>query len=340
MSAHPRQLYGAAIVVESPGNNISIKSALKDLRIRDYVAINMDYIKYDTSVQAEVMHHLYHHFLAMTALPDAVVVVGNSVSALSGAIVAQTLDIPVFYITHPAPPPSLWATADSEPGQSINAYDAETYHRAILPYARMVFCATPVCADSVLAGGVRQASRVVVAGSSLLDFLGSMSFSPKQLAAAQRLLTHTDPSSSLSSSSKSTAMPPSNYIAIACSQSCSDVAVRTRSAENQFLNAILTLTERHSDRTFVLFLDAFYNAHPGHVEDPKVSSKSRETIQSFLTSRRPNVIVVGYLSDYAVYAKLLLAADTIVAESDFADGYLEVESVFMNIPVVLVRCVL
>jgi hypothetical protein len=337
MSAHPRQLYGAAIVVESPGNNISIKSTLKDLRIRDFVAINMDYIKYDTSVQAEVTHHLYHHFLAMTALPHAVVVVGNSVSALSGAIVAQALDIPVFYITHPAPPRSVSPGAPGAAGPgSIPTYDAEAYHRDILPYARMVFCATPSCAASVAAGGVRQASRVVVSGTSLVDALGSLSYSPKQLAAAQRLLT--DPSNP-SSSSMSTAMPPSNYIVIACSQSCSDAAVRARSPESHFLNAIMAVTEKYKDRTFVLFLDAFYNAHPGLTDDPKAASKSRETIHSLLKTRCSNVIVVGYLADYALYSKLLLAADTIVAESDFADGHLEIEAVFMNIPLVLVRCV-
>lgn len=358
MSAFPRQLYGAAIVVESPGNNISIKTALKDLRIRDFVAINMDYIRYDTSVQAEVTHHLYHHFLAMTAAPHAVIVVGNSVSALAGATVAQALDIPVFYIAHPAPPasttqqhvrtdydyPSSSSFQQQTTGQaseSISGYDADSYRRSIIPHARMVFCATSSCFDDAIAGGVRQAARVVVTGSPLLDTLGSLSYTTKQLAAAQSLLGSAMAASAFSpSSSSSTAsavMPPSNYVAIACSQSCSDAAVRggVDSVKNPFLDAVMRLTETHKDRTFVLFLDAFYNAHPGAAaEDGARTTHSKDTIRSILKGRRSNVIVVGHVADYALYTKLLLAADTIIAESDFGDGYLEVESLFMNIPLV------
>lgn len=338
----PKRPYLAMIAVELPRRNhtmdnnvktngteaiegsMRLKQFLTLLKFKEHASIDLSYLQYEGSLAAEIQHHLFHYMKHMTAIPDAVVTVGHSVTALAASAVGSQFEIPIFQLLSRPVTRSHYATSSPEVREDrIREKIAALYATASLGRHR----------DSVRIGGGQGGHHAPV-GSLLYDSITmGLTLTIAQLTVLNTLLSPGPMDETFNSGGR-------HYLAVLCSYACSNII--SAAHRKQYVNEVTNVARGHSDKMVYLILDdeppeyTFFNSSLSHYSSAP-GARLRSIRSLFRHSM--NIAVIEPIVDYAIYVNVALKADLIIADCEAAEGFIGEETRAMGARAVLLKCV-
>ena len=348
----PKRPYVAVIAIELPRKNFTMESnvehighdaiipssRLKDflnsLKLKEHVSVDLSYLQYPGTLSAEINHHLFHYMKKMTSLPNMIITVGSSVTAIAAGAVAELFRIPVLQLaTARSYPSSHVSNMHSLNSQRLAERISELHSVFIMDVARYKV-------DNNYLDPFERRHKARVVGSLLLDAISrGLSLNTKQLMHFQSLLQATRVSESFRDTSRSHGFQePRKYIVVGCSFSCSNMIDKSSFAS--YIQTMKDLASVHSDKIVYILLDeekpeyTFY-----HTNYSIYGSGMGDRFNSMQSRMRSisNVVVVDVLSDYPVYINFILSAEMYIADCDMSDGFIEEEIISLDVRGILIR---
>jgi hypothetical protein len=328
--------------------SLRLKNFLTALRFKEHMSIDLSYLQYEGILSAEIGHHLFHYMTRMTAMPEMVVTVGSSVTAVSAGAIAALFHIPVVQLSTARTVNPIRYVSNSVEVNTRRSQEALANSQSHLVFA----ITTPSTTSTTTAEKTRSAAfypglddidtrlKTQVVGSLLLDTITSgLNLNTKQLTQFSAMLAYGRVGKDGfedGSGAQAQSQEPKQYLIVGCSFSCSNMI--DRQSHRVFVQSIKDLASVHYDKIIYVLLDeerteyTFYNANHSLFGTAPSARLDNARAQFRYT---PNVAVLDTIVDYAIYVNFVLSADLYVADCDMSEGFVDEEVISLDVRVLL-----